>query len=102
MRRFTTTATAQKLGLSGRPIEFPPISVSSRRCATRVGQSCSDRCLSAHYRQPPPFEGEEVQASIEKAKPGQNWRDRDDTRGISAPAFNALTEMPVLPSSEGP
>lgn len=54
------------------PSKARPISASSRRCANGSGAKAwfETGCLSAHYRNPA-FEGEEVQANIEKPKPGQ-------------------------------
>ena len=54
------------------PSKARRISASSRRCASGSGSKAwfETGCLSAHYRNPA-FEGEEVQANIEKPKPGQ-------------------------------
>src|SRR3982751_4575657 len=66
-------ATAQKLGFQGRTIQSPThFSQFAPLCERIWGQQWFETgCLSAHYRNPT-FEGEEVQASIEKAKPGQS------------------------------
>jgi hypothetical protein len=66
-------ATAQKLGFQGGTIEGPThFSQFAPLCERVWGKAWFETgCLSAHYRNPA-FEGEEVQASIEKAKPGQN------------------------------
>src|SRR3954471_14808728 len=65
-------ATAQKLGFQGGTIEGPThFSQFAPLCERVWGNAWFETgCLSAHYRNPA-FEGEEVQASIEKAKPGQ-------------------------------
>src|SRR6188508_2336262 len=65
-------ATAQKLGFQGGTIEGPThFSQFAPLCERIWGQAWFETgCLSAHYRNPA-FEGEEVQASIEKPKPGQ-------------------------------
>src|SRR6267154_5961465 len=65
-------ATAQKLGFQGGTIEGPThFSQFAPLCERVWGKAWFETgCLSAHYRNPA-FEGEEVQASIEKAKPGQ-------------------------------
>src|SRR2546423_6304878 len=65
-------ATAQKLGFQGGTIEGPThFSQFAPLCERVWGKTWFETgCLSAHYRNPA-FEGEEVQASIEKAKPGQ-------------------------------
>ena len=66
-------ATAQKLGFQGGTIEGPThFSQFAPLCERIWGQAWFETgCLSAHYRNPA-FEGEEVQANIEKPKPGQN------------------------------
>jgi hypothetical protein len=66
-------ATAQKLGFQGGTIEGPThFSQFAPLCERVWGKQWFETgCLSAHYRNPV-FEGEEVQASIEKPKPGQN------------------------------
>src|SRR5882762_5577646 len=65
-------ATAQKLGFRGGTIEGPThFSQFAPLCERIWGRTWFQTvCLSAHYRNPA-FEGEEVQASIEKAEPGQ-------------------------------
>ena len=65
-------ATAQKLGFQGGTIEGPThFSQFAPLCERIWGNAWFETgCLSAHYRSPA-FEGEEVQASIEKPKPGQ-------------------------------
>jgi hypothetical protein len=66
-------ATAQKLGFQGGTIEGPThFSQFAPLCERIWGSRAwfSTGCLSAHYRNPA-FEGEEVQATIEKPKPGQ-------------------------------
>jgi hypothetical protein len=65
-------ATAQKLGFQGGTIEGPThFSQFAPLCGRIWGNTWFETgCLSAHYRNPA-FEGEEVQASIEKPKPGQ-------------------------------
>src|SRR5258705_999054 len=65
-------ATAQKLGFQGGTIEGPThFSQFAPLCERIWGQAWFETgCLSAHYRSPA-FEGEEVQANIEKPKPGQ-------------------------------
>ena len=73
-------ATAQKLGFQGGTIEGPThFSQFAPLCERIWGQAWFETgCLSAHYRNPA-FEGEEVQANIEKPKPGQtHLRDRHD------------------------
>ena len=64
--------TAQKLGFQGGTIEGPThFSQFAPLCERIWGQAWFETgCLSAHYRNPA-FEGEEVQANIEKPKPGQ-------------------------------
>ena len=66
-------ATAQKLGFQGGTIEGPThFSQFAPLCERIWGKAWFETgCLSAHYRNPV-FEGEEVQASIELPKPGQN------------------------------
>jgi hypothetical protein len=66
-------ATAQKLGFQGGTIEGPThFSQFAPLCERIWGRAWFETgCLSAHYRNPA-FEGEEVQANIEKPKPGQN------------------------------
>src|SRR6266850_552784 len=78
-------ATAQKLGFQGGTIEGPThFSQFAPLCERVWGKAWFETgCLSAHYRNPA-FEGEEVQASIEKPKPGQKlfaigMTKRDDT-----------------------
>src|SRR5258705_1696781 len=65
-------ATAQKLGFQGGTIEGPThFSQFAPLCERIWGPAWfATGCLSAHYRNPA-FEGEEVQANIEKPKPGQ-------------------------------
>src|SRR3954451_19337690 len=65
-------ATARKLGFQGGTIEAPThFSQFAPLCERVWGKAWFETgCLSAHYRNPV-FAGEEVQASIEKAKPGQ-------------------------------
>jgi hypothetical protein len=65
-------ATAQKLGFRGGTIEGPThFSQFAPLCERIWGRTWFETgCLSAHYRNPV-FEGEEVQAQIEKPKPGQ-------------------------------
>src|SRR6478735_3625112 len=65
-------ATAQKLGFQGGTIEGPThFSQFAPLCERIWGQAWFETgCLSAHYRNPA-FEGEEVQANIEKPKPGE-------------------------------
>jgi hypothetical protein len=65
-------ATAQKLGFQGGTIEGPThFSQFAPLCERIWGRAWFETgCLSAHYRNPA-FEGEEVQAHIEKPKPGQ-------------------------------
>jgi hypothetical protein len=65
-------ATAQKLGFQGGTIEGPThFSQFAPLCERIWGQAWFETgCLSAHYRNPA-FEGEEVQAHIEKPKPDQ-------------------------------
>jgi hypothetical protein len=65
-------ATAQKLGFQGGTIEgLTHFSQFAPLCERIWGQAWFETgCLSAHYRNPA-FEGEEVQAHIEKPKPGQ-------------------------------
>ena len=64
-------ATAQKLGFQGGTIEGPThFSQFAPLCERIWGQAWFETgCLSAHYRNPA-FEGEEVQANIERPKPG--------------------------------
>src|SRR6266480_1268450 len=66
-------ATSQKLGFQGATIEGPThFSQFAPLCERIWGKAWFETgCLSAHYRNPA-FEGEEVQANIEQAKPGQN------------------------------
>ena len=66
-------ATAQKLGFQGGTIEGPThFSQFAPLCERAFGQAWFETgCLSAHYRNPV-FEGEEVQASIEMPKPGED------------------------------
>ena len=66
-------ATAQKLGFQGGTIEGPThFSQFAPLCERIWGKEWFETgCLSAHYRNPV-FEGEEVQASLETPKPGQN------------------------------
>jgi hypothetical protein len=66
-------ATAQKLGFQGGTIEGPThFSQFAPLCERIWGKEWFETgCLSAHYRNPA-FEGEEVQASIEMPRPGQN------------------------------
>ena len=78
-------ATAQKLGFQGGTIEGPThFSQFAPLCERIWGQAWFETgCLSAHYRNPA-FEGEEVQASVEKPQAGQNitaigMTKRDDT-----------------------
>ena len=65
-------ATAKKLGFQGGTIEGPThFSQFAPLCERIWGKAWFETgCLSAHYRNPA-FEGEEVQANIEKPKPGQ-------------------------------
>jgi hypothetical protein len=65
-------ATAQKLGFRGGTIEGPThFSQFAPFCERIWGPAWFETgCLSTHYRNPA-FEGEEVQANIEKPKPGQ-------------------------------
>ena len=65
-------ATAQKLGFQGGTIEGPThFSQFAPLCERIWGNAWFETgCLSAHYRNPA-FEGEEVQANIEKPKPGE-------------------------------
>ena len=65
-------ATAQKLGFQGGTIEGPThFSQFAPLCERIWGNAWFETgCLSAHYRNPV-FEGEEVQATIEKPHPGQ-------------------------------
>jgi hypothetical protein len=65
-------ATAQKLGFQGGTIEGPTHFSQFAPLGERIwGQAWFETgCLSAHYRNPA-FEGEEVQAHIEKPEPGQ-------------------------------
>lgn len=65
-------ATAQKLGFQGGTIEGPTHFSQFAPLGEHIwGQAWFETgCLSTHYRNPA-FEGEEVQASIEKPKPGQ-------------------------------
>ncbi len=65
-------ATAQKLGFKGGTIEGPThFSQFAPLCERIWGQAWFETgCLSAHYRNPA-FEGEEVQAHIERPGPGQ-------------------------------
>src|SRR3984893_9607475 len=65
-------ATAQKLGFQGGTIEGPThFSQFAPLCERIWGRAWFETgCLSAHYRNPA-FEGEEVQANIEKPKPGE-------------------------------
>ena len=65
-------ATAQKLGFQGGTIEGPTHFSQFAPLGERIwGREWFETgCLSAHYRNPV-FEGEEVQASIEKPKPGE-------------------------------
>src|SRR6476619_453027 len=66
-------ATAQRLGFQGGTIEGPThFSQFAPLCERIWGKDWFETgCLSAHYRNPV-FEGEEVQASIEASKRGQN------------------------------
>ena len=66
-------ATAQKLGFQGGTIEGPThFSQFAPLCERVWGKAWFETgCLSAHYRNPV-FEGEEVQATIEMPKPGEN------------------------------
>ena len=73
-------ATAQKLGFQGGTIEGPThFSQFAPLCERIWGNAWFETgCLSAHYRNPA-FEGEEVQANIEKAEAGpKDRRDRHD------------------------
>src|SRR5882757_2113404 len=65
-------ATAQKLGFQGGTIEGPThFSQFAPLCERIWGKAWFETgCLSAHYRNPA-FEGEEVQASVEKPQAGQ-------------------------------
>ena len=65
-------ATAQKLGFQGGTIEGPThFSQFAPLCERIWGRQWFETgCLSAHYRNPA-FEGEEVQANIEKPKSGE-------------------------------
>jgi len=65
-------ATAQKLGFQGGTIEGPTHFSQFAPLGERIwGKAWFESgCLSAHYRNPA-FEGEEVQANIEKPKPGE-------------------------------
>jgi len=65
-------ATAQKLGFQGGTIEGPThFSQFAPLCAKIWGNAWFETgCLSAHYRNPA-FEGEEVQANVALAKPGE-------------------------------
>src|SRR5437660_12460763 len=64
-------ATAQKLGFRGETIEGTThLSQFAPLCERIWGKAWFETgCLSAHYRNPV-FEGEEVQASIERPSPG--------------------------------
>jgi len=64
-------ATAQKLGFQGGTIEGPThFSQFAPLCERIWGKAWFETgCLSAHYRNPA-FEGEEVQANIERPAPG--------------------------------
>jgi hypothetical protein len=66
-------ATAQKLGFQGGTIEGPTHFSQFAPLGERIwGKSWFETgCLSTHYRNPA-FEGEEVQANIEKPKPGEH------------------------------
>jgi hypothetical protein len=66
-------ATAQKLGFQGGTIEGPThFSQFAPLCERAFGKAWFETgCLSAHYRNPV-FEGEEVQASLARPKPGQD------------------------------
>jgi hypothetical protein len=66
-------ATAQKLGFQGGTIEGPThFSQFAPLCERVWGKAWFETgCLSAHYRNPV-FAGEEVQATIEVPKPGQD------------------------------
>jgi hypothetical protein len=88
-------ATAQKLGFQGGTIEGPThFSQFAPLCERIWGQAWLETgCLSAHYRSPA-FEGEEVQANIEKPKPGQTtcaigMTKRDGTEICAAPRRSA-------------
>ena len=65
-------ATAQKLGFQGGTIEGPThFSQFAPLCERLWGQAWFETgCISAHYRNAV-FEGEEVQAIVEKPKPGE-------------------------------
>ena len=65
-------ATAKKLGFQGGTIEGPTHFSQFAPLGERVWgrQWFEPGCLSAHYRNPV-FEGEEVQAQIEKPRPGE-------------------------------
>jgi hypothetical protein len=65
-------ATAQKLGFQGGTIEGPThFSQLAPLCEKIWGKAWFETgCLSAHYRNPA-FEGEEVQANIQKPNPGE-------------------------------
>ena len=65
-------ATAQKLGFQGGTIEGPTHFSQFAPLSERIwGKAWFETgCLSAHYRNPA-FEGEEMQASIAKPKPGE-------------------------------
>ena len=85
-------ATAQKLGFQGGTIEGPThFSQFAPLCERIWGNAWFETgCLSAHYRNPA-FEGEEVQANIEKPKPGQTtvaigMTKRDGTEILSGTA----------------
>jgi len=85
-------ATAQKLGFQGGTIEGPThFSQFAPLCERIWGKAWFETgCLSAHYRNPA-FEGEEVQANIEKPKPGQTtvaigMTKRDGTEILSGTA----------------
>ena len=66
-------ATAQKLGFQGGTIEGPThFSQFAPLCERIWGKDWFETgCLSAHYRNPA-FEGEDVQASVEKPQAGQS------------------------------
>ena len=99
-------ATAQKLGFQGGTIEGPThFSQFAPLCERIWGQAWFETgCLSAHYRNPA-FEGEEVQANIEKPKPGERtcaigMTRRDGTEILRGTAsIGDVTETALQPAA---
>ncbi len=100
-------ATAQKLGFKGGTIEgadpFQPVCTALRTsCGSRTGSKTG--CISAHYRAAA-FEGEEVQAVVEKPIGGGHYCairmvKRDGTEVLRGSASMGR-DAPPLPSISG-